>query len=102
MRTLTLVLVLIAAVAFVGTAMAVPPGKTIDYAGGAMGKVVFDGKSHSDAGNKCGDCHTKIFQMKKGATKIGAPHKPGELCGVCHDGSKAFNQQGNCMKCHKK
>jgi c(7)-type cytochrome triheme protein len=67
-----------------------------------MGKVIFDGKIHADAGKKCNDCHTKIFQMKTGTTKIKAPHKPGETCGVCHNGEVAFLQQGNCKRCHKK
>jgi c(7)-type cytochrome triheme protein len=96
-----LVTVLVA-VAFLGSAFAVPPGKTIEFAGGEQGKVVFDGKTHADAGLKCNDCHTKIFQMKKAAAKITAPHKPGEFCGACHDGSKAFAQEENCDKCHKK
>lgn len=102
MRISVILLTLIVAVAFVGSAFAVPPGKTVDYAGGAQGKVVFDGKTHADKGNKCNDCHTKVFQMKKGSAKITAPHKSGEFCGSCHDGKKAFAQEGNCDKCHKK
>jgi c(7)-type cytochrome triheme protein len=67
-----------------------------------MGKVTFDGKTHADAGNKCNDCHTKIFKMKKGNFKMKAPHTPGEFCGACHDGKAAFDQKGSCQKCHKK
>ena len=70
MRIITLALTIMVAVMFVGSAMAVPPGKTVDYAGGDAGKVVFDGKIHADKGLKCNDCHTKIFKMKKGADKI--------------------------------
>ena len=103
MKILTTLLVIAIAVVFVGSAMAVNPGKTVEYAGGAQGKVVFDGKTHADKGLKCNDCHTKIFQMKKGAAKITAPHKAGEFCGACHDGKKAFGQEEpNCGKCHKK
>ena len=66
MRITVLLLTVLIAVAFVGSAFAVPPGKTVEYAGGGMGKVVFDGKTHADKGLKCNDCHTKIFKMKKG------------------------------------
>ena len=105
MRILTAVLAILIAVVFVGSAMAVPAGKTIEYAGGPMGKVVFDGKSHADKGLKCNDCHTKIFQMKKSATKITmADMNAGKNCGECHNGTKAFKSSdaANCGKCHKK
>jgi len=86
----------------VGTAMAVPPGKNVTFEGGTMGKVVFDGKIHSAAGNKCNSCHPKVFKMKRGSVKITAPHKPGEFCGTCHKGEPAFAQEGNCARCHTK
>lgn len=103
MKLMTLILTLIVSIALVGTAIAVGPGKTLEYAGGAMGNVVFDGKTHADAGGKCTDCHPKTFQMKMGTAKITmAEHVPGKLCGTCHDGTKAFANKGNCAKCHKK
>jgi hypothetical protein len=36
--------------------------------------------------------------------KITGPHKPGEFCGVCHNGEVAFLQTDgkNCARCHKK
>ncbi|MEW6739741.1 MAG: cytochrome c3 family protein [Nitrospirota bacterium] len=105
MRILTAVLAILIAVVFVGSAMAVPAGKTSEYAGGPMGKVVFDGKSHADKGLKCNDCHTKIFQMKKGVVKITmADMNAGKNCGECHNGTKAFKSSdaANCAKCHKK
>ena len=107
MRIITLALTLLIAIAFVGSAMAVPAGKTVDYAGGAQGKVVFDGKVHADKGAKCGDCHTnpKLFAMKKGSAKITmADINAGKACGACHDGKKAFkaSDEANCGKCHKK
>jgi len=109
MKYLTALLVVIIAIVFVGSAMAVPSGKTVEFAGGPMGKVVFDGKVHGGAGLKCNDCHTKIFPMK-GPGKEGAAAfkmadiKAGKFCGVCHDGKKAFNASdaANCSKCHKK
>lgn len=102
MRTLLIVLVV---AAFSGSALAVPPGRTVDFAGGAMGKVVFDGKAHADKGLKCNDCHTKIFKMKKGADKVtmDAINK-GQFCGACHNGTKAFKSSdaSSCSRCHKK
>jgi c(7)-type cytochrome triheme protein len=91
----------------IGSAMAVPPGKTVEFAGGGTGKVVFDGKAHADKGAKCADCHTnpKLFAMKKGAEKITmADINAGKACGACHDGTKAFKagDAANCTKCHKK
>jgi c(7)-type cytochrome triheme protein len=105
MRIFIFVLTVAIAVMFVGSAMAVPPGKTIEFADGAMGKVIFDGKVHADKGLKCNDCHTKIFKMKKGAEKITmADMNAGKNCGTCHNGEKAFKSSdpANCAKCHKK
>jgi len=104
MKVIQTLLVVAAAFAFFGSAMATPPGKTVEYAT-PMGKVVFDGKVHADKGLKCTDCHTKIFQMKKGAAKMKmAAINKGEFCGACHNGTKAFkaSDPANCKKCHKK
>ena len=83
-------------------AMAQGPAKKVEYDGGASGKVVFDGKTHADAGSKCADCHSKpkLFGMKKTALKM-AEMKDGKSCGACHDGKKAFAVT-ECAKCHKK
>ncbi|GAB4489049.1 MAG: hypothetical protein OHK006_20210 [Thermodesulfovibrionales bacterium] len=100
-----IVLTLLVAVAFVGTAFAVPAGKTVEFSGDKAGKVVFDGKVHADKGLKCNDCHTKIFQMKKGSSKITMKEmNEGKNCGSCHNGEKAFKSSdaANCAKCHKK
>lgn len=105
MRLVIALVTIAIAVVFIGSAMAVPPGKTVEYAGGGAGKVVFDGKIHADKGLKCNDCHTKIFQMKKGAAKITmAEINAGKQCGECHNGTKAFkaSDAANCAKCHKK
>jgi c(7)-type cytochrome triheme protein len=101
MKKTIILLTVIIAMAMVGSAFAVPAGKTLDFET-SMGKVTFDGKTHGDAGNKCPDCHSGLFQMKKGNFKMKAPHTPGEFCGKCHDGAKAFEQKTNCAKCHKK
>ena len=88
----------------IGNAMAVPAGKTIEFAS-PMGKVTFDGKSHADKGAKCADCHTKpkLFEMKKGKDKLTmAAMNEGKFCGACHDGKKAFSVKApaDCAKCH--
>src|SRR3989339_916299 len=103
MKKFTIIIALIIAVAFVGSAMAVSSGQKAEFKGGAMGKVTFDGKIHADKGLKCNDCHTNIFQMKHGTAKIKmADHNAGKLCFSCHDGKKAFTSKENCAKCHKK
>ena len=105
MKKFTIIVALIIAVAFVGSAMAVPPGKNVEFKGGAMGKVTFDGKTHADKGLKCDNCHKSNtpFAMKKGTAKMKiADHKAGKFCFSCHNGTKAFATDGNCAKCHKK
>ena len=107
MKFAWLVAMVMAMVLSMGSAMAVPPGKTVEFAGADKGKVVFDGKVHADKGLKCGECHTnpKLFTMKKGADKITMDDiKAGKFCGACHDGKKAFKagDEANCGKCHKK
>lgn len=104
MKLLTILLTIAIAVAFIGSAMAVPSGKTVEYPDGANGKVVFDGKVHADKGLKCNDCHTKIFPMKKGAKMTMKEMNEGKFCGECHNGTKAFatKDAANCGKCHKK
>ncbi|UCG79522.1 MAG: cytochrome C [Nitrospirota bacterium] len=101
-KFLVLVLTILLAAAFMSTALAVPPGKVVDYKDGKTGPVQFDGKKHADAGNKCNDCHPKVFQMKTGASKITMKDmREGKNCGTCHNGEKAF-KVNVCKKCHIK
>ena len=106
MRLTILALILVVAVAFVGSAMATPPGKTVEYPAGDQGKVIFNGDTHgTKQGMKCADCHPKPFAMKKGAFKMTKEdHAKPDFCGKCHDGTKAFSQTvaADCCKCHKK
>src|SRR4030043_389874 len=106
MRLIMLVLILVVAVAFVGSAMAVPPGKTVEYPAGDQGKITFSGDTHGmKQGMKCADCHPKPFAMKKGAFKMTKEdHAKPDCCRKCHDGTKAFSQstEADCVKCHKK
>jgi len=103
MSRLTAVMVVLAAGIFVNHAQAIQPGKTVSWET-SMGKVVFDGKNHADAEVKCLECHSKIFQMKKGSTKMKmADINSGKYCGKCHKkGGRAFEPKGNCEMCHKK
>ncbi|MFO0752811.1 MAG: c(7)-type cytochrome triheme domain-containing protein [Thermodesulfovibrionales bacterium] len=49
---------------------------------------------------KCDACHTKLFPMRKGATKITfADHGKDALCYACHNGEKA---SADCTRCHAK
>lgn len=98
--------VFVALMLSIGNVMAVPPGKTVEFAS-PMGKVTFDGAVHAKAGLKCADCHIKpkLFEMKKGGDKITmAAINEGKFCGACHNGTKAFatKNPADCKKCHKK
>lgn len=109
MKVLAAILTVLISVVFIGGAMAVPPTKTLEFAGGANGKVTFSGKIHADKGLKCMDCHPKVFPMKgpgkEGTAKITmADINAGKFCGTCHNGEKSFkaSDPANCGKCHKK
>ncbi|NWF76257.1 MAG: hypothetical protein HXY53_06740 [Nitrospirae bacterium] len=94
------------AIAFIGSAMAVLPGKSIEFAGGEAGKVIFKGDTHgAKQGMKCNDCHPKPWATKKGSFKMTKEdHGKTDYCGKCHDGQKAFSQstEADCGKCHMK
>ncbi len=88
-----------------GAALAVSANKTIEFNKSPMGIVIFDGTLHKEAGNKCKDCHNKgMFpKMKKGTVEITMEDiYAGKLCGVCHNGERAFDAQSNCARCHVK
>ncbi|MEW6569845.1 MAG: c(7)-type cytochrome triheme domain-containing protein [Nitrospirota bacterium] len=107
MKITVMSVLLIIAIAFVGSAIASGPGKTVEYPGGEQGKVIFKGDTHGvKQGMKCPDCHPKLFQMKKGSLKM-TKEDHGDTtkgCGVCHNGEKAFSQsnEADCGKCHIK
>jgi len=71
-----------------------------------LGPVTFSHEIHvNKAKNKCTDCHTKVFPMKKQELKgAQAGFKEGKYCGACHEGKKTFSAtaQADCGKCHKK
>ncbi len=103
--TLLAALVGIVCLAALGTAAEkkVGGGDVKYEAKGSTGPVLF---SHAKDSHKvkCTECHTKIFKMKKEAKMTKDDHAAGKLCGVCHDGKKAFSwaTEGDCAKCHKK
>ncbi len=85
--------------------LAVPAKKTIEFTKSPMGVVTFDGTLHKEAGNKCKDCHnTEMFpKMKQGTVTITMDEiYAGNLCGVCHNGDRAFDAKSNCARCHVK
>ena len=100
-------IVLLSVIAFCGVtvAVAVPPGKTLEFDKSPIGKVTFSGKVHKEAGVKCMECHNKdVFpKMKRGTVTITmAEIYEGKLCGVCHNGQRAFEAKANCNRCHVK
>lgn len=104
MSLLTVVIAVLASGIFASNVQAIQPGKTVTW-NTPMGRVVFNGKNHADAGVKCLDCHSRIFKMKKGSTVMTmADITAGRFCGKCHNGTRAFSakDKDNCGECHKK
>lgn len=62
-------------------------------------KATFPHKTHTRL-LACGNCHTGIFQMEKGADPITMEKiLAGEYCGRCH-GKVAFDVATGCPRCH--
>ncbi len=102
MKQLLVASAALSAVGLSGPVLAVGPGQTLTFNGSPMGKVVFDGTAHKNAGLTCSDCHNaELFpKMKKGTVKITmAEMKAGKYCGRCHNGKRAFTIN-ECSKCH--
>jgi len=105
MKKTFLFLPLLALFLSTGVALAVSPGMILEFKDNPMGKVIFDGKVHQEAGAVCKDCHNKEMfpKMKQGTVEITmAEIYAGRLCGVCHNGKRAFGTEGNCSRCHIK
>ena len=86
-------------------ALAVPAKKILEYKYSTMATVIFDGTLHKGAGLKCGECHNPDMfpKMKQGTVKITMDNiYASKQCGVCHNGTKAFDAKTNCNRCHKK
>lgn len=72
--------------------------KTFTYA--SLGfPAKFNHESHAKLG--CRECHTALFQMKKGTARMTMDAiYQGRFCGACHNGKKAFSSS-ECGKCHE-
>ena len=84
---------------------AINPGKELKFEKSSMGTVTFSGQIHKDAGVKCKECHNKDMfpKYKQGTVEIKMSKiYAGELCGLCHNGKRAFEAKSNCNRCHKK
>lgn len=69
--------------------------------GAGESAVAFSHQSHA-ASLKCVDCHSGLFPMKKGKTKVTMDALyQGRFCGTCHNGQRAF-ASSDCAKCHTK
>lgn len=100
-----MILIVVIAFASTGIALAVPASKTLKFSNSPMGTVTFDGTIHKDAGLKCKECHnSEMFpKMKQGTVQITMEQiYAGKLCGVCHNGQRAFEAKSNCNRCHVK
>ncbi|MBW2451787.1 MAG: cytochrome C [Deltaproteobacteria bacterium] len=96
---------IVISLALAAVALAVPSGKIIEFNNSPMGLVKFDGDLHKEAGGKCKDCHNDAMfpKMKQGSITISMEEiYAGRLCGVCHNGQRAFDAKGNCDRCHIK
>ncbi len=61
--------------------------------------VVFSHRKHG-AWLTCSNCHTNMFEMKAGATKMTAAELHGDrFCAACH-GKVAFDVASGCQLCH--
>ncbi|MBL0226344.1 MAG: cytochrome C [Geobacteraceae bacterium] len=101
LSTICLFIVLMA----VSNALAVGPGKILEFPEESMGLVIFDGTTHKAAGFSCGDCHNPdVFPAKKkGSVKMTMKDLyEGKFCGKCHDGKNGFLIKENCDRCHFK
>ena len=79
---------------------ALGPKKPLVYKMKDADPVAFSHTKHM-AKAKCTDCHTAIWQMKKGGVKMTMDKMyEGKYCGTCHNEKKAFSAM-ECAKCHK-
>jgi len=105
MRNLIITIMAISLALVASTTFAVSSGKTLEFKGSKEGVVTFDGAMHQKSVSSCKDCHKEgLFpKMKQGAVKITMKDIfDGKLCGVCHNGKKAFEAKANCERCHVK
>lgn len=90
----------------------VPPDFSFEQGKDGPGAVTFSHAKHREKIEKCQECHTKVFKMKKGQTGPLSMDKmkAGEQCGACHNGKTKIgstvvftvDDKNNCERCHKK
>ncbi|HAD04730.1 MAG: cytochrome C [Desulfuromonadales bacterium GWD2_61_12] len=100
-----IILALIIPFLSIGIALAVSPGKSIEFKESPLGTVTFNGDTHNKAAASCKECHNdgSFPKMKQGTVKITMSDiVAGKYCGVCHNGVKAFEAKANCERCHIK
>jgi phosphate transport system substrate-binding protein len=98
-HVISITMVLLTVLIVSGGAGATSDGKRLLYGGAGQGRVVFDGRTHASAGFVCNDCHLQTFQTAKKALITMDDHHNGKSCFSCHNGTKAFNE---CGQCHRK
>jgi len=85
-------------------ALKLPADAVYDRIVGADSAVVFRHGTHVPlVGNRCTDCHPKLFRILQPTTRIThAEMNAGGSCGSCHDGQHAFGvkAQASCASCH--
>jgi len=65
-----------------------------------VGEVVFNHNVHVRR-FQCNTCHPQVFKPKNNGNHVSMTEmEKGKSCGFCHNGKKAFNVTGNCVKCH--
>jgi c(7)-type cytochrome triheme protein len=76
---------------------------------GSPGQASFNHETHvpriEDSARACATCHETSFSLRRRGQALAGPvtmerMKKGELCGACHDGSKAFAVD-ECTSCHQ-
>ncbi len=76
-----------------------PAYQTIVALGKDQKQVSFRHEKHASL--NCVDCHSKLFQIRKGSNKIDLDtHQSQKYCFNCHNGKKEFSWM-NCTKCHQ-
>lgn len=81
-------------------------GGDIPYQGapGSPGPVTFQHATHVPRGLGCTECHTRLFSIPRGKARLTmAAMAGGQICGACHNGTKAFAAMDStkCMTCHQ-
>lgn len=87
--------------------LTLPAAYTFPTSEMSPGPVTFDHYSHVDpAAPDCWNCHTRNFSLlesgkpRNGALSYERIHEE-DLCVSCHDGTRAFSMEEDCMICHR-